>query len=75
MSFFRRNDVTAHPHYHFMVGRLAGAAEMAAILMMDSHKHESVDMVAVGSRLDVLARWFVEPDQGPELPALPHRTE
>jgi len=48
---------------------------MAAILMMDSHKHESVDMVAVGSRLDVLARWFVEPDQGPELPALPQRTE
>ena len=58
---------TDDPKFPFMVGRLAGAAEMAALLMMDASQSDKLDLVAVGGRLDLIARWFIDDAPTPML--------
>jgi hypothetical protein len=47
------------PRYPFMVGRLVGAAEQAAI-MLQAGKLAAEELKELGFKLDEIAAWFIE---------------
>jgi len=59
MQLRSAKDMSADPRYPFMVGRLVGAAEQAAI-MLQAGKLAAEELKELGYKLDEIAAWFIE---------------
>jgi len=62
-----RPRLVEDPSFHLQVGRLVGAAEMAATLLSVG-KLSAQELGDVGARLGMVTSWFLERDDQRSLP-------
>jgi hypothetical protein len=58
--------LSADPVFHYQMGRLVGAAEMAGQLLTNQ---ENPDVKQIGNNLNHVVGWFFEPSTSKDAPA------